>query len=159
MISKEISKKDALNFLIANSTAVLATSHTNIPFASTIYYFVDKDLNFFFLTKANASKYLNISQNANVAIVVGTGPKHISVQASGKADFVFDEKRAEIILEFMNLMERNFVKEWPIKDMEKFKDRSTVVFKVTPEFLQFMNLDDEKYPDSISTEYHQIIPR
>lgn len=158
MISKEQARKDALHFLIENSTAVVATATGDQPSASTVYYFADKDFNIFFITKVNTSKYLNISGNAKVAVVVGTGPEHISVQASGLAEFVFDEKRAEIIDEFVQLRTREFVKDWPIKDMDIFKDRSAVVFKVTPDRLTFLNLDSKKYPDSVSTEYMQIIP-
>lgn len=154
-----IIKNDALTFLRENSTAVVATSFNDEPRASTVYYFVDDDFNFYFVTIRNTAKYMNIHLNPKAAIVVGTGPEHISVQAHGIAVPVLDEtERKRILHEFSELRAHEHIKLWPIEEMHNFKDRNKEVFKVMPQALHYMNLDSVLHPQSLSDEFRQIIP-
>jgi nitroimidazol reductase NimA-like FMN-containing flavoprotein (pyridoxamine 5'-phosphate oxidase superfamily) len=157
MTNIEQSKSDALKFLRENTTAVVATSFNDEPRASTVYYFMDDDFNFYFVTKRNTSKYIHAEANPRAAIVVGTGPEHITIQAFGKVELlVEDDQREKVLGHLMEIREREHITLWPIEELENFKDRNKVIFKISPAQVLFMNLDSKKYPDSISTEYAEI---
>ena len=156
--------KEALSFLQQNNTAAITTVYRNIPFLSTIYYVVDEDFNFYFLTKRGTDKYLNLTLNSNVAVVVGTGPKQISVQARGNAEILDGKEKGLVIKKIIEMVEKKEIKKIPIKEMNRFSPNGNilnteVVVKVVPQQLIFMNLDDKSYPESISKEYHTILPK
>ena len=156
--------KDAASFLKKNFVAVLATSYLNLPFASIIYYVIDDKLNFYFVTKANTDKHLNIKANKNVALAIGDGPKHISVQVRGHATVLKDEKRRKRILnEIEATMKARKIVTWPIKKIKELQAKkkdtdAEIVYKVIPQHLSFTNLDDESLPYSLSDERHNILP-
>ncbi|MFA6050834.1 MAG: pyridoxamine 5'-phosphate oxidase family protein [Candidatus Paceibacterota bacterium] len=158
MLTKEQAKADALKFLNENITAVIATSQGVSPQASTVYYLVDNDFNFYFTTKDNSGSCENIKNNWNVAVVVGTGPQHITVQARGIAEILEGEKREEMIQKFMDMFARELVKVRPIEDVYKFKDRDKVVIKITPRELSYLNLDSSTHKESIVDNYMYLIP-
>lgn len=155
---------DAYNFLKNNFAAVLATSYLNLPYASTVYYTVDDKLNFYFVTKMNTDKYLNLKANKNVAMAVGMGPKHISVQVRGHATILKDEKwRKRILKEIESILIKQNIETWPIKKIKNLQAKKKifdeeVVYKVIPQHLVFINLDDQSFPDSILNKHHRIIP-
>ena len=151
-------KEDARNFIQHMNTAVIATAFEYQPFASTVYYLADDNFNIYFSTKRNTIKNINAAFNANIAFVVGTGPKHISIQARGAVKIVIGKEKNEILKKLKLQKKRLGSTEWPTKSMVPFKGRPPVVFKITPSELQFMNLDDTTYPRSLSREYHQVIP-
>ncbi len=103
-ISPEI-KKEAYKFLSNNNTAVIATIYKGEPYASTVHFESDEEMNIYFLSHMNTSKYVNVSHHQSGALVVGTGPKHISIQARGITDIVVGDTADEIKKHF------NFLKE------------------------------------------------
>lgn len=154
--------KEALKFLKNNFTASVATSHKNIPYVSVMYYVADDNFNFYFLTRRSTDKYLNLRENKNIAIVVGTGPKQISLKARGHAEILTGQAKRKIRdLLFFTLKDKG-VKSWPIKKMPYFKESGEgetnhdIVFCFKPQHISFMNLDDKKYPKSISENFHFI---
>lgn len=150
-------REDALAFLKENYTTVIATSFNDEPRASTIYYYIDDEFNFYFITKRNTSKYINIEMNPRAAIVVGTGPDHITVQAHGSVELVLEDAEKEKILgRFVEIGKHNNIEAWPIEDLDKFKDRNTIFCKIKPKQVVYMNLDSKKYPNSHSEEYVEV---
>ena len=150
-------KEEVLSFLKRNNTAVIATIQKGKPQASTIHYIVDDEWNIYFLTHRNTSKYVNISSNEQVAVVVGTGPKHITVQAMGIAIICAGEEMKRISRQFETLKESPSLQHWPVNEMAKFRDKNPVVFKFEPIELSFMNLDDDDYPYSKSVGYYHVM--
>lgn len=157
-------KKDVYNYLKSSYVAVLATSYMNLPHASTVYYVIDSKLNFYFITKMNTDKHLNLRDNKNMALVVGLGPKHISVQVRGHAVVLKDAKqRNKIINKFQELLREKKIGILPIKKIKRLQSKNEIinmdiVYKIIPQHLTFMNLDDPTFPDSISDNHHTIIP-
>ncbi len=154
---------EAYRFLKKNDTAVIATSYLNLPYASTIYYLVDDKFNFHFATKMNTDKFLNLKANKNVSLVVGVGPKHVSVQVRGQATVVKGKNQRKRILESIEEMLHKKVKVWPIRLMSRLKGKrkavdQEVVYKIIPQHLSFINIDDKDYPVSMSKRHHRIIP-
>ncbi len=157
MVDKDL-KEDVLQFLQENSTAIIATSFKNRPRVSTVYFFVDDEFNFYFATKRKTSKYINISINPEVAVVVGSGPEHITVQAHGRADLVVNEEEKEKLLNML-VGKQNLkgVKLWPIDELKNLKDSYKVLFKVVPDELIYMNMDSQKHGGTISDSFMKII--
>lgn len=158
MLTKQEAKTDALKFLNENTTAVLATSADNIPRAATIYYLVDQDFNFYFLTKDNTGHCQNIRNNPNVALVIGTGPEHITVQVKGHADFLDGKAKDEIVEKFMDMFAKEFIKTRPVADVYRYKDKDTVAVKIEPIELSYLNLDSSTHKESIVDNYMYLIP-
>jgi uncharacterized pyridoxamine 5'-phosphate oxidase family protein len=158
MMDKETIKKDVYKFLQENSTAVVATSFKDTPKAATVYFVVDEALNFYFITKRKTSKYLNAELNPNIAIVVGTGPEHITVQAGGRAELIVDSVEKERIMNLVVGKQRLMgVKLWPIDELKNLSESHKVVFKFITEELYYMNLDSKRHPETISDELIKII--
>lgn len=155
---KEQIKEEVMSFLMANNTAVVSTIFKEEIYSSTIHYIVDEKWNMYFLTQDNSKKYFNISSNQKVAVVVGTGPKHISVQARGIARELMGDDVREILPKFNWLKDSHIIEHWPLEEMDRFQDRNLAVFIIEPLEMLFMNLDDENYPLSQDTKYHQIFP-
>ena len=157
MSTSEQAKIDAFKFLRASTTAVVATSFNDEPRASTVYYYLDNNFNFYFVTKRNTSKYVNIEMNPRAALVVGTGPEHITVQAHGAVELIVEDSEKEKIMNmFIEIAKRENIKNWPIEQLQNFKDRNKVVFKISPEQVLFMNLDSSLYPNSIGNDYVEV---
>lgn len=154
----ELVRKEALDFLKNNNTCVIATTSKDSPFASTVYYIVDDSFTFYFATQMNTKKYMNLERNGKVAMVIGTGPKHISVNVRGKAELVAGQERTAVFERLLMLMFHGHVKNWPVRDMAKVHKSEMVVFKIMPEEIAFMNFDDENYAASMSDHYLTIMP-
>jgi nitroimidazol reductase NimA-like FMN-containing flavoprotein (pyridoxamine 5'-phosphate oxidase superfamily) len=156
--------KEANLFLQNNNIAVIATTYKNIPFAAAVHYVVDSDFNFYFITSRNSDKYLNVVINPNIALVVGDGPKHISVQARGHAHILGEKEKPAAGKKIFTMIKKSGVKKWPARDMKRFHSDGTVltteiIIKVVPQHLTFMNLDDKNYPKSLGNQYHTILPK
>lgn len=157
MVSKEKVTQQALEFLKEHDAAVLATvSPEGEPQAATVYYAVDDDFTFYFVTTTNSKKYRNLEQNPRVAVVVGVGPEPITVQIGGKAELVEHYGRSDTAERIYNKISLEESRYWPIArlpDTGEFR-----VYKVVPEWLTFLNLDIEHHPQTYQEAFYQIIP-
>lgn len=155
----EQARIDAKHFLKENIIAVIATSRHGEPRASTVYYYMDDYFNFYFITKQNSGKYASIQleMNTKAAIVVGTGPEYITVQAHGTTELVADDtERNRILGIFAAIRDRSHITALPIDMMENLKDGEKIVFKLVPDQILFMNMNSRKYPGSISDDYVEV---
>lgn len=140
-------KDDSLRFLRAkeNITAVIATtSETAIPHAAVVYYFVDENFNFYFLTATASQKYKNLSANHQMAVAIGFGPKYVTIQGQGEATLL--EKRSEeenqaIAKIYMRLEANDST--WPAFQLDKNDREQMAVFKFTPRSLTLLNLEPD----------------
>ena len=152
---------DVRAFLKKNFVAVLGTSYLNLPFASSIYYTIDDKLNFYFTTKTNTDKYLNLRTNRNVALVVSDRQKNVSVQVRGHATVLKDKRWRKRITEEIKAILHAQNEEWPIYKIKSLQSKNApndeIVYKVIPQHFVFTNLDDSSLPNSMSDEQHSII--
>ena len=155
---------DARNFLKKNFVAVLATSYQNLPYASTVYYTSDDKFNIYFITKINTDKYLNLKANKSAALAIGTGPKHITIQARGHTAILKDKRwRNRILNDIESILKEQKIKGWPIRKLKELQSKEKVfdeeiVYKFIPQHMVFVNLDDRSFKDSLSEEQHIVIP-
>src|SRR3989344_7775908 len=154
MLNKEELKQKSFEFLKSRNTAVLATvSVDGKPQAATIYYIIDDDFNFYFITGSETGKFKNLKAKEDVALVVGFGPEPTTVHVGGKASILPENERSKILLEYADLLRVN--EEIPIL---KLKDHGSVeVFKITPTFLAWLCLDKINFPEAYSESFHKII--
>jgi uncharacterized protein YhbP (UPF0306 family) len=150
-------EQDAMGFLLEKYTAVLATCMDGEPHATTIYYDIDSDFNFYYLTKRNTQKNIQTAFNPNVALVVGIGPERITVQARGTAELLMEEAKSEASAKLIARLSKKGVDHLPIQMMNTLKGEHYVAYKITPHELLFMNMDSKARPKSVSKNYHKII--
>ena len=150
-------KEEVREFIKKNNTCVIATVWKGEPHASTVHYVSDEYFNIYFLSHRNTSKYLNISSQQKASIVIGTGPKHISIQSKGVVDLFVGQGTEDLHQKFYWLKGAHLIEHWPIDEMKKFEDKEPVAFKFEPTEMTFMNLDDDSYPHSKGKEYFTVI--
>ncbi len=153
-MEKEKLKEEVFKFLDEQVTAAVSTvSPEGEPQIAVMYYYTDKDLNFYFLTSRNSQKLKNLALNKNIAIVVGFGPATITIQAGGVAetDQDFKEEFVNKILEKINF---HNLDQWPVLQLEK---EGLVLLKVKPKWLVMLNFDKEGHPTTYSHEFNKLI--
>ncbi len=153
-MTKEDLKREALKFLDNQVTAAVSTvSMDGEPQVSTVYYYADADLNFYFITAKGSKKLKNIEANKKVAIVVGFGPAPITIQAGGIAETNQDFKE-EFIDKIFKKINFHTLDQLPFLNLEK---EGLVIFKVKPTWLTFLNFDKEGHPDTYSQDFNKLI--
>lgn len=80
-------RDDALSFLMAHSTGVLATASRDAkPHVRTVYYSCDDAFNVYFITLANTRKAENIHDNPYAAFVVSEEELPRTIQIEGDVE-------------------------------------------------------------------------
>lgn len=133
-------KKRLLDYLRSRDLLVLATEG---PTASTLYYGIDEDFNFYIVTSPSSEHGINFSKNPNVAcVVVDTNQKMLKtkhksgVQLKGKIEQV-SEKDLKIALEVWSHFNKNLAEKFFKNITErKWKDR---VFVIKPSEIKWFN--------------------
>lgn len=147
MDSTEI-KKAALNFLTQSQrlTAVVASSpRDGDTHAATVYYFVDDDLNFYFLTTNKTQKYRNLLENPNAAIVIGFGPDYTTVQGQGTTQLLEKSSEEEnvAIAQIKKRLQDHNNETWPVFQLDEQESGGIAVFKFIPQTLKLLNLEPD----------------
>jgi len=130
-------KKKFLEFLKNNNVAVISTvSPDNQPMSAIIYYIVDDNFNFYFMSK-NTRKVQNIEMNNKVALQIGNGNAPVGAQIHGEAgkiigDAEFDEKRDQLI---QSLLHNKFSP--PIFEIE---GEEFVIYNIKPTWMRWLDL-------------------
>lgn len=155
--------KDSVYRFLADKerlTAVVASCPTDgNAHAATVYYFVDEEFNFFFLTAANTEKYQNLLENPNAAIVVGFGPSYTTIQGQGTTQLLekSSEEERNAIGHIKKRLQDHNNETWPIFQLDAYDSEAIAVFKFIPEKLQLLNLEHSSGLAVTDTEVLQII--
>jgi general stress protein 26 len=78
-------KKFFRNWLKSHVYCVIATAYQNKPWAATVNYTTDDDLNIYISTSPASLKYLNATRNSMVAVVVDSQTRAGTLQIQGEA--------------------------------------------------------------------------
>lgn len=138
---KNGARDKALKFLKSHYGGVLSTlSPENKPQSAYMYYATDKDLNFYFLTKASTRKFKNIQNRADVAFVIADEEALDTIQGEGTAKEVksIGEKTTAFGLLIEVLSKK--MKQWP-PPVGKIQTSDLVILKVTPSWLRWGDFD------------------
>jgi nitroimidazol reductase NimA-like FMN-containing flavoprotein (pyridoxamine 5'-phosphate oxidase superfamily) len=144
-------RKKTLNYLKQEQLMVLATaSKTGEPHATAVFYLVDDDFNFYFVTKAKTSKNRNLERNRRVALSIGWGPP-MNVQVHGTAKPVKDDRikmRALAELIALGAARRDV---WPpILHIEAGEYR---MYRITPKSVHVLDLQSKMLGSDASPIY------
>ncbi len=145
----DIYKEQAKKFLQSNFLAEIATvTPGGEPQVATIFYVMDDDFNFYFVTRRSSRKYANLANNNKVGMVVTSekGPETVQIQGEVDSSFKDIYKFIAILgtkVDLFNLYYGPFL---------KLTGLDFQVFKVTVHWLRLLNLQEG------ADVYHQIIP-
>ena len=139
-------KTKALEFLNEPTriTAVIGTcSLDNIPYTATVYYWVDDEFNFYFLTATGTQKYENLQANPQAAITIGFGPSYTTMQGGGAVQELEKDSEEEkvVIAHLKKRLQEHGNQTWPIFQLDDFRGESIAVFKLNTLTLQLLNLE------------------
>ncbi|MEK9201829.1 MAG: pyridoxamine 5'-phosphate oxidase family protein [Patescibacteria group bacterium] len=144
----------ALEFLKSHNTMVVSTvSEAGEPQAAAVYYVVDNDFNFYFMSVVGSRKCTNLSANGKMAFVVGTGPEINTVQGGGMAE-AFDEQAGEIFGKLSERIKLESPEQWPLLLLAK---KGFCTFRVKPTWMVWLNLHKGQHPDVSDIQFHKII--
>lgn len=136
-------KKEVLDFLQKHYLFTLATVGEKYqPHAAVLYYFIDNDFNFYFITRKGSEKFRNLTNNSKVAFVVFEEELRQSVQAQGIGEI------AEISGESENKIIQKLLENGHKKNMDSFvplmslyTESSIVLFRVKIKSIKWLKVD------------------
>ena len=134
-ISKKELKKLILAYLAQNRLMTLATAKNNLPWATTVFFAYDQNLNLYFISEPATRKIKNILANSRVAVTIDR-----EQPGSGKIRGVQLEGRAEKLDKKKDLAELKI-----FEDRFNWTERylaSHELFQITPKRVYY--LDDER---------------
>jgi len=141
-------KHQALEFLKEPKriTAVIGTcSLDNVPYTATVYFHVDDDFNFYFLTATGTQKFHNLQANPQASITIGFGPSYTTMQGGGSVELLEKNSEAEklAITHLKKRLQEHDNETWPIFQLDDFVGESVAVFKLHTQTLQLLNLEQD----------------
>ncbi len=135
-ISKDDLKTYILEYLSKNRRMTLATSEDNIPWAATVMFAYDDDLNFYFISVPDSRKTKNLETNPRVSVAVNEyvhkAGYTIGLQIEGKATMLNKEKDKKEL----EIFRKRF--DWADNYLHDHE-----LYKMVPEKIYY--LDDEKF--------------
>src|SRR3989304_566903 len=91
--------KDILDYLAKNRRMTIATSEKDIPWAATVMFSYDPDLNFYFISVPDSRKTKNLETNPRVSGAINefqkTPGKILGVQLEGTAEILDKNKNTK----------------------------------------------------------------
>lgn len=135
-------KKEVLEYLGSQAVMALAT-YGDHPASCNVYFTVDKDLNFYFISRPETEHARNIAMNGKVACSIADGrqkvtDKKIGVQIKGVAEELPTIEKIGTALMFWS--KANFAFEGVVTvDMVKERMFASRAYKITPTEIKFFN--------------------
>ena len=108
------------------------------PWGAAIFFYVDEDFNFYFVTRANTKKHHNIQANPKAAITVAHGASQTTVQTSGNITEVPAEEYMNIIFDKLAAVRPDSEGTW-VPPIAKIHEGNYIPLKLTPSKLQYAN--------------------
>ena len=132
-MEEQKTKNEVFEFLNKHAIAILATvSDKNAPHACAMYFVIDEDLNFFFLTKSSTRRFLHIQGNDKVAIVVTASNSPQSLEVEGVASIVSDPlQQRNVTNQIAEKSAHQGKKFWP-PPVSQLEGGEIAILKVTP---------------------------
>jgi general stress protein 26 len=136
-------KTKFLEFVKSKYTAVIASvSYTGNPAAATIYFFMDEDLNIYFMTKKFARKFENLQNDHNVALVIGIDNEPATVQIEGIASQITEGEEFDLRME--QLQKKFFHNDFIAPLFQLSPDKNEIIlYKITPKWIRWLDLRGE----------------
>ena len=141
-----------LSFLREYDVAALSTIMPgNVAHGTAIYYYVDEDFNFYFLTKSETLKFKNIETNNSASLVVIDQETLQTVQVDGVAEEVdYKNEYASQLQMYNQTLARNR-QEWHKVPLTHVPGSEWTFVKVTPKWMRWT--DYKNWEHSIKFEH------
>jgi general stress protein 26 len=126
------SRSKIVDFLTKNHLGVLATaSLSGKPHAVAVYYVIDSDLNFFFITKENTEKHKNLQQNPNASLAVYDAKTQTTLQVDGQV--TLDEDPQSFMNVFTQILRISMdMSEGAVPPISKLKAGEHHLYRLSP---------------------------
>jgi nitroimidazol reductase NimA-like FMN-containing flavoprotein (pyridoxamine 5'-phosphate oxidase superfamily) len=136
-------REDLLGFLSKHYVATLATvKPDSSAHATTIYFHVDKDLNFYFLTRDMTTKFTNIKTHQHVALAITDAESLETVQVEGVAGEVdYTKTYADTVKEFVAKLNANG-KSWEKIPLNHIADGYYVFVQIKPTSIKWVDFKE-----------------
>lgn len=139
-MKQEELNKTARGIIRNNIYLTLATTDGEDPWASPLFYTVDKEYNFYYISQLNSLHSKNIAMNPSVSFAIfNTRQKEgegNGVQARGVVKLIKDSQIKEAMkwykTSFIEMNEENFMGDAPYR-----------LFKITPSNIYILDPDEE----------------
>ena len=153
----EKNKENVLRILKSGDIGVIATADDKgNPEAATINYFVDDDLNLYFVTRRHTRKFQNLEKNKNIAFVVGTTTGTQTIQMNGEARKLEEKDEIQNFIMMINQnpeIKNLYTLDCSLSPFFKIEGTDFELFKVKINWLRWMHLEE----NSNKEIYTQII--
>lgn len=129
-------------FLTQHTVANISTvSKEGEPWGAAVYYAVNEELAFYFLTHSQSQKYINLKNQPKVALTVVDNNEQVTVQVRGKA-YDIEQDTYELSEAFRKLAHIRPPGElkW-IPPVITMGNKEIAVVKVIPDFLRVSKFD------------------
>ena len=131
--------KPVHEFLKRHPVGVLSTASADgSPWGAAIFFYVDEDFNYYFVTRANTHKYHNIQSNPKASITVAHGASQTTVQSTGLITEVPAEEYMNIIFDKLAHVRLDSDNNW-VPPIAKIHEGNFIPLKFTPTKLQYAN--------------------
>ncbi|OGN00131.1 MAG: hypothetical protein A3B91_01810 [Candidatus Yanofskybacteria bacterium RIFCSPHIGHO2_02_FULL_41_29] len=159
--NKQKRRELALKVLKKHNIAIVATaSRRGEPQAAVLYYAIDDDFTFNFITDNKSRKWKNLKENPHIAIVVDAGPGITTIQCGGHAnliDYIKDTNRAEKIIR--KVLANSKLYDDPLSLPVLISGSVEYgIFTVKPEWMILLNLETNKTEITYSDDYIKVLP-
>ncbi|HDH31169.1 MAG TPA: hypothetical protein ENH26_00090 [Candidatus Wolfebacteria bacterium] len=147
-MKNETNKQQLLNYLKSQKLMSLATYGDEIA-ACVVYYAVDDDFNFYFISPQDTQHCINIAKNKNIACSIAdshqkVSDKKIGAQIQGEASEITGKDKIIAVLKMWHQMNPG-VESLISFDKIKNKIIESRVYKIKPFRIKFFN--EELYGD------------
>lgn len=141
-------KRAALEFLKAHKVGILSTaSSQGKPWGAAIYFAVDEDFDFYFLTHISSAKYKNIHENKSVALTVVDDYAQTTIQVSGEVDELTLSDERDRAFQLLATVHPPGQFAWA-PPVAKLHEGTIVVMKLKPNSLRMSNFKPSTHTEA-----------
>jgi uncharacterized pyridoxamine 5'-phosphate oxidase family protein len=145
-------------FLRRYHMGILSTiSKDGKPWGSAIYFIVDENFTFYFVTRAETYKYQNLEANPNVALTVADEENQTTVQLAGTISPLPYEDYLEVMFRKMPKIRPAGDYDW-VPPINKLRAGNYMPLVLTPTKLQYADYKHVKH-DAHASYIEHILPK
>lgn len=143
------------DFLSHHPLGILSTvSKDGKPWGSPVYYVVDDELHFYFVTRHDTLKYKNINRHHWASITIADSDSQITVQALGTISQVPVDQVLDIVLNKLERIKPRGDYQW-VPPIMKVHKGDYMVLELTPTSLQYA--DFKRFKSDLHEDYIEKI--
>ncbi len=137
-MTEETNRNEVLDFLKERRVAILGTTdEKGNSHLTPMYFAVDSDFNFYFVTHSQTKKIINVDRNESATVLVYDEKMFKLVEARGITITVNDAEKFKTILRLLPKIDFQMLKfQWP-PPIDKFQKGEIVAIHLHPQELYF----------------------